>query len=583
MFRIRRVYDDSLPIDRDAVSQVQSILRSQFGALPESDVKKLPATLKNPLKYRFRSILFVADDTRARIKGFALLLHAPDLGFCYLDFLSVDPALDGGGVGGALYERVRDESRVLKSVGLFFESLPDDPRLCRDKSLLRQNRARLRFYERYGARPIIGTAYETPLKPEDDCPPYLMYDPLDGGGPLRAHTLRQIARAVLERKYGSSTPPGYIDMVADSIRQDPVSIREPRYRSRAPRKPRACVPSLDRTVGLVVNDRHEIHHVHERGYVEAPVRIGSILAGIGDLSFFDRKEPKHFSEGFIRRVHSRDFVEYLKRMCARIEEGRSVYPYVFPIRNAARPPRDMPVRAGYYCIDTFTPLNRNAYVAAKRSVDCALSASGMLLSGYRLVYALVRPPGHHAEPRAFGGFCYFNSTAIAAEYLSVHGRVAVLDIDYHHGNGTQEIFYERPDVLTLSIHGSPDFAYPYFSGFHDEHGRGPGRGYNVNYPLPENAKPEEHRAVLAKALRRVERFRPKFLVVALGFDTAKADPTGTWSLREKDFEAQGRMIGSLKIPTLIVQEGGYRVRSLGANARHFFLGLWESACFPQVR
>ncbi len=580
MFRIRRVYDDSIPIDRDAVSQVQTIMRSQFGALPESDVRKLPATLRNPLKYRFRSILFVADDSRARVKGFALLLHAPDLNFCYLDFLSVDPGLHGGGIGGALYERVRDESRELKVAGLFFESLPDEERLCRDPALLRQNRSRLKFYEQYGARPVVGTAYETPLKPGDDCPPYLMYDPLDHTCPLSAPVLKRIVRAVLERKYGASTPPGYIDMVIESIRDDPVRIREPRYRARQPLGPVSFSRSIDRMIGLVVTDRHEIHHVHERGYVEAPVRIGSILAGLEGLRFFSRKEPRHYPEGWIRRIHARDFVEYLKRMCSRVDKGKSIYPYVFPIRNAARPPRELPVRAGYYCIDTFTPLNRDAYVAAGRSVDCALTASDMLLGGYRLAYALVRPPGHHAEPRAFGGFCYFNSTAVAAEYLSAHGRVAVLDIDYHHGNGTQEAFYERADVLTLSIHGSPDFAYPYFSGFHDEHGRGPGRGYNVNYPLPEITNGEEYRAVLGKALRRIERFRPRFLVIALGLDTAKADPTGTWSLRQKDFEAVGRMIGALKLPTLVVQEGGYRVKSLGANARHFFLGLWEGACRP---
>lgn len=583
MFRIRRVYDDSIPIDRDAVSQVQTILRSQFSGLPESDVRKLPQTLRNPLKYRFRSILFVADDTRARVKGFALLLHAPDLGFCYLDFISIDPGLHGGGVGGALYERVRDESKVLKAVGLFFESLPDEPRLCRDPALLKQNRSRLRFYERYGARPIIDTAYETPLKPGDECPPYLMYDPLDNDAWLSADTLKGIVRAILERKYGMSTPPGYIDRVVDSIRTSPVRIRETRYPVKEPRVPGAYRRSLDRTVGLVVNDRHEIHHVHERGYVEAPVRIGTILHGLEGLDFFARREPRHFPEGLIKKVHARDFVEYLKRMSSKVEKGRSVYPYVFPIRNAARRPKDLPIRAGYYCIDTFTPLNRNAYVAAKRSVDCALTASEMLLQGYRIAYALVRPPGHHAEPRAFGGFCYFNSTAAAAEYLSAHGRIAVLDIDYHHGNGTQEIFYERPDVLTLSIHGSPDFAYPYFSGFRDEHGTGAGLGYNVNYPLPESLGGEEYRKVLGKALRRIHRFRPKFLVVALGLDTAKADPTGTWSLKEKDFEANGHMIGSLKLPTLVVQEGGYRVRSLGANARNFFLGLWESACFPEER
>jgi acetoin utilization deacetylase AcuC-like enzyme len=260
-----------------------------------------------------------------------------------------------------------------------------------------------------------------------------------------------------------------------------------------------------------------------------------------------------------------------------MKSGTSIYPYVFPIRNNARPPKELPIRAGYYCIDTFTPLNQNAFLAAKRAVDCALTVARKILEGYRLGYALVRPPGHHAEKHAFGGFCYLNSTAIAADYLSAYGSVAVLDLDYHHGNGTQNIFYKRSDVLTLSIHGHPRFAYPYFSGFEDERGKGPGEGFNINIPLGERINGEQYRQILAKALRRVLRFRARFLVLALGLDTAKGDPTGSWELRPSDFRVNGRMIGSLRLPTVVVQEGGYRIRSLGTNARHFFLGLSEGA------
>jgi acetoin utilization deacetylase AcuC-like enzyme len=305
------------------------------------------------------------------------------------------------------------------------------------------------------------------------------------------------------------------------------------------------------------------------------VRISAILKEIEPTGLFERMKIHHFSDKHIKDVHDGRFVEYLKKVCANVEPGESVYPYVFPIRNKTRPPQELPIRAGYYCMDTFTPLNEKAYVAAKRAVDCGLSAAAKILEGYRLAYALVRPPGHHAEKQAFGGFCYFNSTAIAAHFLSFLGKVAVLDIDYHHGNGTQEIFKNRADVLTVSIHGHPHFAYPYFSGFDDERGEGPGAGFSVNYPLPEHVTGEQYRQALARALRRIARYKARVLVVALGLDTAKGDPTGTWSLLPKDFRANGRMIGSLQLPILVVQEGGYRIRTLGTNARNFFLGLWE--------
>ena len=156
------------------------------------------------------------------------------------------------------------------------------------------------------------------------------------------------------------------------------------------------------------------------------------------------------------------------------------------------------MRAGYYCIDTFTPISRNAYPAARRGVDCALTAARELLAGRRIAYALVRPPGHHAERRSFGGFCYFNNNAIAAQYLTAYGRVAILDIDYHHGNGQQDIFYRRSDVLTVSIHGHPGFAYPYFSGFKEECGEGEGEGFNLNLPLPEAVDGAAYRKALER-------------------------------------------------------------------------------------
>jgi acetoin utilization deacetylase AcuC-like enzyme len=575
MIRIRRIYDDLLPIDKQAIAQVQDILRKQFPLLSEDKINRLPDKLRNPFKYRFRSILFVAEGIRRMVKGFALLQHVPDLRFCYLDFISAAMHRTGGGIGGALYERVREEAVALEAVGLFFECLPDDPSLCKDPTILKQNSARLRFYESYGARPIINTAYETPVKPGGDCPPYLVYDNLGRTRRLDRDLTRQIVRAILETNYSTVCPPGYIDMVVESFKDQPVRLREPKYVKGEPSAGVKPIPSIEKRIALVVSDMHAIHHVHERGYVESPVRIGAILREIEPTGLFERMKIHHFSDKHIKEVHDGRFVEYLKKVCANVEPGESVYPYVFPIRNKTRPPQELPIRAGYYCIDTFTPLNEKAYVAAKRAVDCALSAAAKILEGYRLAYALVRPPGHHAEKQAFGGFCYFNSTAIAAHFLSFLGKVAVLDIDYHHGNGTQEIFKNRADVLTVSIHGHPHFAYPYFSGFDDERGEGPGAGFSINYPLPEHVTGENYRQALAKALRRIARYKAHILVVALGLDTAKGDPTGTWSLLPKDFKTNGRMIGSLKLPILVIQEGGYRIRTLGSNARNFFQGLWE--------
>jgi acetoin utilization deacetylase AcuC-like enzyme/GNAT superfamily N-acetyltransferase len=575
MFRIRRVYDDITPANQDAIAAVQDILRAQFPRLSKRNIKKLPEQLRDPMKYRFRSILFVAEGSRGHIDGFALLMHEPVLKFCYLDYISTGPGRTGGGIGGALYERVREEAYDMEVIGLFFECLPDTPALSHDPLIRKQNAARLRFYERYGARPIINTAYETPLRPGGDNPPYLVFDDLGQASVLARDAIREIVRAILERKYKGVCPPQYVEMVVESFRDDPVKLREPRYVKKPPIPVRRVTRS-DRRIRLVVNDRHLIHHVEERGYVESPVRIDAILEELDKTDLFQKIPVRHFSEKHIRAVHDPGYVDYIYRVCADLDAGTSVYPYVFPVRNRARPPKDLALRAGYYCIDTFTPLNGNAYLAAKRAVDCALTAAKQLLEGYRLAYALVRPPGHHAESATYGGFCYFNSAATAAHLLSAYRKVAILDIDYHHGNGQQEIFYERSDVLTISIHGHPGFAYPYFSGFIGERGSGEGKGYNVNLPLAENIDSETYRKALRDALKRISRFDPGFLVVALGLDTAKEDPTGSWSLEATDFEAVGKMIGALYIPTVVVQEGGYDTRVLGINARSFLTGLWSA-------
>ncbi len=572
MFRIRRVYDDILPLNKETIRQVKEILRGRFTGVSEEEIEQLGERLRNPFKQRFRSVLFVAENLHDRVMGFALLLDEPEIKFCFLDWIAAASGKTGGGLGGALYETVRREAVGLGSKGLFFECLPDDSDTCPDKDLLKQNRSRLRFYERYGARPVINTAYETPVKPEDTCMPHLVYDGLDQNVLPDSKFMRRVVNAILERKYAGYCPEDYVKRVVRSFRDDPLRLRPFRYV-----KPEAARTKIDsqssEKIALVVNDRHSIHHVHERGYVESPVRVGSILRELRKSGLFVEISPRSFAKRHIHAVHDARFEEYLKKACEQMPEGESLYPYIFPVRNKTRLPKETSILVGYYCIDTFTPINRNAYPAARRGVDCSLTAAQETLKGRRISYALVRPPGHHAESRSFGGFCYFNNCAIVAQYLSEYGKVVILDIDYHHGNGQQDIFYYRPDVLTISLHGHPRFAYPYFSGFDDESGAGEGVGFNLNIPLPQSLDGYRYRRALYRAVKRIESFDPAFLVVALGLDTSKGDPTGTWSLSAGDFEENGRIIGGLGIPVLVIQEGGYRNRTLGKNALYFFKGL----------
>ena len=578
MLRIRKIRDTRTPANRAAVEEAQRIIRAQFPGLPPEDTDKLPEQLDDPFLYRFVSELLVLEDGQQRVRAVALMLYDPQMRFSYLEIISTAPgAKRGSGMGGALYDRVRQEAAAIGSTGLYFECLPDDPEISPDPAIRKQNAARLKFYERYGAFPIVGTQYQLPVRPGDTDMPFLVFDGL-GHHPLpKAAQLRKVVRAILERKYAILCPPAYVERVVGSIRDGAFTLRAPRYvKGDAP--PPDPLPTLRGKVPLIINDRHDIHNIaHDRGYVEAPVRIRAILRELDKTDFFKRIPARHFPDRFIREVHDVGLVEYMERACREAPEKKSVYPYVFPIRNPQRRPKERSVLAGYWCIDTFTPLNRNVWPAARQAVDCALTAAECVLDGAPLAYALVRPPGHHAERRTFGGFCYLCNSAIAANYLSRYGRVAILDIDYHHGNGQQDIFFERDDVLTVSIHGHPSFAYPYFSGFRDETGRAKGAGYNINLPLAETITPEQYRETLATALRRIGRFEPAFLVLSLGLDTARGDPTGTWSNLAADFRLIGRMIGESGYPTAVIQEGGYRVRTLGINAANFFSGLVEGA------
>lgn len=573
MIRIRKITNPYHEANIRKIRAVKEILREQFQAISEDKIAEFETQFVNPLSKKYQTAVFVAEDIHETVRAFAALLYMPDLQFCYLDYIAASPDSSSSGLGSALYERIREEAISLDAIGIFFECLPDNPALCRDPLTLVQNRKRLAFYERFGARPVTGTLYETPVKPEDDCPPYLIFDGLGLRQTVSRDELRGIVRAILERKYGDYADEEYNKMVINSITDDPVAIRPPQYTRRKLLPEPATAISEKKKIWLAVNDRHTIHHVRERGYVESPVRVKSILRELDKSGLFRMGKIREYSEKHILDVHDSNYYNYFKRVSQSIPKGQSVYPYVFPLRYATRAPKDLSVRAGYYCFDTFTPLNQEAYLAARWGVNCVLSAADEMLAGTRYAYVLTRPPGHHTERSVFGGFCYFNNCAIAAHYLSRSSRVAILDIDYHHGNGQQQIFYSRSDVLTISIHGHPSFAYPYFSGFEEEKGESDGIGFNHNFPLPEKATHEQYVKALSRALNIIKKYNPDYLIVALGLDPAKGDPTGTWSFTHSNFTTNGEMIGSLKLPTLVVQEGGYRNQSLGINARAFFTGF----------
>ena len=209
------------------------------------------------------------------------------------------------------------------------------------------------------------------------------------------------------------------------------------------------------------------------------------------------------------------------------------------------------------------------YAAALASANCALSAAQAISNGEHSAFALCRPPGHHAGKDYAGGYCFINNAAVAANWLSAKGKVALLDVDYHCGNGTQDIFYERADVLTISIHADPNVEYPYYWGYADETGTGAGLGYHKNFPLEKGADNTRYLSALEEALSLVREFDPKYLVVSAGMDIYTDDPLGTIKVTTAGIREIGKRIASLGLPTLILMEGGYNNEALGRNMINF--------------
>jgi acetoin utilization deacetylase AcuC-like enzyme len=273
----------------------------------------------------------------------------------------------------------------------------------------------------------------------------------------------------------------------------------------------------------------------------------------------------------LRGVHEAGYLDYLRTIhdLWSAEFGAcDVLPDTFvPRGRGVRRPTKPAAQAGYYCFDLAAPIGAETWRAALGSATSACAAARAVMNGERAAYAICRPPGHHAGADYCGGFCYLNNVAIAAQFCLLGGkkRVAILDVDYHHGNGTQDIFYGWGDVLFVSIHADPNTQYPYFWGHAEETGEGAGEGCNVNLPLSRGCGPEVWLEALGRALDRVEAYGPEVLLVSLGVDTAESDGIGDFNLGLAEFAEMGRRIAALRRPTVFVQEGGYNVERIGGS------------------
>jgi acetoin utilization deacetylase AcuC-like enzyme len=290
-------------------------------------------------------------------------------------------------------------------------------------------------------------------------------------------------------------------------------------------------------------------------------------------------EPEDFGMAPLEAVHTADMLELLQtayhQVAAEMGAPRPVMPDTFPVgQPGARRPRTIFGRLGLYCYDTSTPIFELTWQVAYWSAQVALSAAARVHQGAPVAYGLCRPPGHHASAGAYGGFCYLNNVAIAAEWLVASGhRVAIADVDYHHGNGTQSLFYDRPDVFFCSIHADPADDYPFYWGYAAEQGHGPGEGYNLNLPLPLGTGPFGYMPALEQALSAIRHFAPDTLLISLGVDTEAGDPVGSFQLDQAAFGHIGAAFASLERPAVVIQEGGYLLPAIGANVVAFFQGL----------
>jgi len=307
---------------------------------------------------------------------------------------------------------------------------------------------------------------------------------------------------------------------------------------------------------------------------DTPLRVESIKKALRGDKRFEFTTAKKFPERLISKLHPyHDYI--LKTGLSLKNDEEEFYPDLFPGEGANLQKKiDSPLWGGIWCTDAVTPIKKKTYEVARASAETALTGAEMLREGLeKTIYALCRPSGHHAGPRVFGGYCYFNNAATAAEYLLPEGKVAIVDIDYHHGNGTQEFFDEIKSVFTASIHCDPANEYPYFWGYANEQGKGQAAGTNYNEPLLKDSSIAQYSAAVDRILDKIREFKPAYLIIAAGFDTHMKDPIGGFKLHTEDYISIGNQFKSLGLPTLVCQEGGYNTDILGDCVKNFLLGL----------
>ncbi len=318
---------------------------------------------------------------------------------------------------------------------------------------------------------------------------------------------------------------------------------------------------------------------------DVPARTEALLGALRSLQI-SPETPTADHPDARRAVHTGAFLRFLETAWDRWQElpdrGPEVWPNTFPYwsgrpEEPARP--DCPAehliaQSGWYLGDLSVPIGPQTWLSARESCNTAITAADAVIDGERIVYALCRPSGHHARADRASGFCYVNNTSAAAErLLSTFTRVAILDVDAHHGDGTQQIFYARPDVLTISIHADPRNYYPFFTGYAEETGVGAGTGFNLNLPLVHGSEGDAMMAAVDRAADRIRAFGTDALVVALGFDAHVRDPIGVLNLESGDFGSIGAALRALALPTVAVQEGGYAVDAIGDCLAAFLTGL----------